>query len=162
MTGPLPQLRGFPSAREESKAALDTIRGWLAKGVQPNDIALFARTKRALEAIEASLREAGLDAHRLVDREDPATNALRLGTMHRAKGLEFKAVIIAGCGEGQVPNAPVLGACTDPQDREDAEARERHLLYVAMTRARDELAVFWTGAPSPFLKPLLATRGASA
>jgi superfamily I DNA/RNA helicase len=50
----------------------------------------------------------------------------------------------------------VLRRFDDPADREAARAQERSLLYVSMTRARDEAYVTWTGRPSPFLKDLLA------
>jgi superfamily I DNA/RNA helicase len=40
--------------------------------------------------------------------------------------------------------------------------QERRLLYVAMTRARDELAVSWSGEPSPFLSGLLSQSQATA
>lgn len=73
--------------------------------------------------------------------------------MHRAKGLEFKAVLVHDASASTLPSAGALNACEDPQDREDVLERERNLLYVA-TRARDRLAITWTGTPSPFLQPL--------
>ena len=81
--------------------------------------------------------------------------SLHLGTMHRAKGLEFKAVLAVSCSEGVIPNPRTLSSYGDPVDREDAEARERRLLYVVMTRARDELVVTWVGRPSPLLAKVL-------
>jgi superfamily I DNA/RNA helicase len=78
--------------------------------------------------------------------------------MHRAKGLEFKAVLLLGCSASHIPSPKVLEALTDPQDRENAEASERRLLYVAMTRARDELHLSWSGKPSSFLAALQETR----
>ncbi len=54
-----------------------------------------------------------------------------------------------------LPARGALNAAADPADREAVLARERQLLYVAMTRARDLLRVTWAGAPSPFLAPLI-------
>ncbi|MEX1361538.1 MAG: ATP-dependent helicase [Nannocystaceae bacterium] len=159
LRGPAPSLRGWPSSGEEQAGAVETIQRWRAEGLQPEAIAVFARTKRVLEELEKGLRGAGVAAHRLSDEQRPAKGSVRLGTMHRAKGLEFKAVLLVGCDAGQLPNEGVLRHLSDPQDREHAEARERRLLYVAMTRARDELAVSWSGAPSPFLAELVESSG---
>ena len=64
---------------------------------------------------------------------------------------------MAGCHDTQLPNRAVISNIDDPQDKEEAIARERRLLYVAMTRARDELLVTWTGTPSRFLGRLTET-----
>ena len=72
--------------------------------------------------------------------------------MHRVKGLEFRCVAVAGVGAGQLP----LGSATVPASDDAAThrldvQRERCLLFVACTRARERLAVSWHGEPSPFL-----------
>lgn len=73
------------------------------------------------------------------------------------KGLEFPRVAIVDVDDRTVPSAAGL---TDPNDdpaRAEADLkRELCLLYVAATRARDELRVSWAGKPSRFLGPLLA------
>ena len=84
-----------------------------------------------------------------------AAGSVHLGSMHRAKGLEFKAVFVLACGDTELPNPKVLRHEEDPQDREATVERERRLLYVAMTRARDELSLSWTGQASRFLEPLV-------
>ena len=74
--------------------------------------------------------------------------AVALMTLHAAKGLEFPAVFLAGVREGVLP-----------LERPDADREEeRRLLYVGMTRARDELIVTYSGQPSPFLADLPARR----
>jgi superfamily I DNA/RNA helicase len=78
--------------------------------------------------------------------------AVRVGTMHGMKGLEFQAVGVIGVAEGTVP-AP--SALTDVADDPVAYAqdlqRERCLLFVALTRARDYLYISYSGSPSAFL-----------
>ena len=71
--------------------------------------------------------------------------------MHRAKGLEFKVVFAYDCSEGVVPYMATLRRCKDPADYDAARAREQQLLYVTLTRARDEVFITWAGLPSPFL-----------
>jgi superfamily I DNA/RNA helicase len=74
-----------------------------------------------------------------------------LGTMHRAKGLEFKCVFVIDVSDNYLPSASVLSKKTDAQLREDFIEQERQLLYVSITRARDVTFVTWTGTPSRFL-----------
>jgi superfamily I DNA/RNA helicase len=79
-------------------------------------------------------------------------DAIRVGTMHGMKGLEFQAVAVIGVSEGAVP-APsaVTSASEDPLAHALDLQRERCVLFVACTRARDHLYVSYSGTPSPFL-----------
>ncbi|MCX4239769.1 3'-5' exonuclease [Paraliomyxa miuraensis] len=154
LRGPTPVLQGYANVTQEHLGAVERVRAWISEGLQPEELAVFARTKRVLDEVDAALHEAGVPTRRLADDERPPRGVVRLGTMHRAKGLEFKAVLLVGCTRGQVPSEGLLRHLGDPQDREQAEDRERRLLYVAMTRARDELMLSWAGAPSPFLDGL--------
>ncbi len=158
LRGPTPRLNSYRATSEEIAAGVSEIRRWLGDGLASEAIAVFARTgKRASEMAEA-LRGADIPCRRLADKESPAAGCVQVGTMHRAKGLEFKAVLILGCSDAELPSPAALRAAHDPLDREAAEARERRLLYVAMTRARDELTVSWSGKPSRFLAELLADK----
>ena len=78
--------------------------------------------------------------------------AVRAGTMHGMKGLEFQAVAVIGAEQGQVP---ALAAVTAEDEDAVAHAqdlqRERCVLFVACTRARDHLYVSYAGEPSVFL-----------
>ncbi len=155
LRGPEPSLQGFSSLNGEASHAVEAVRAWLNDGLEPEEIGIFARTARLIERIAEALAGAGLNAHRLKDEGGASQPGIHLGTMHRAKGLEFKAVLAVSCSQGVIPNPRTLSSYGDPVDREEAEARERHLLYVVMTRARDELSVTWVGHPSPLLKEVL-------
>lgn len=81
---------------------------------------------------------------------DPNFDALRLTTVHQAKGLEFPIVFIIGLAEGLFPNKHAM--------EEDNLDEERRLFYVAITRAKDELYLSYPminehGGPSMRLKP---------
>ena len=78
-----------------------------------------------------------------------ASGAVRLMTLHGAKGLEFPAVFLAGLSAGAMP----LESPGRPADAEE----ERRLFFVGLTRAREELIL--TAAPefSPFLRELPET-----
>lgn len=74
-----------------------------------------------------------------------------VGTMHEAKGLEFRAVVVMACDDEVIPSQERIAAVADAADLEDVYDTERHLLYVACTRARDELLVTGVDPASEFL-----------
>ncbi len=71
--------------------------------------------------------------------------------MHRAKGLEFRAVVVACCDDEVLPLQERIESVTDESDLEEVYNTERHLLYVACTRARDHLLVTAVVPGSEFL-----------
>ena len=73
--------------------------------------------------------------------------------MHRVKGLEFPVMILAGLNARTMP-LRVASPGDDPAALADHEERERSLLFVAATRARDRLIVTAHGTPSPFLEAM--------
>ncbi|MFN8176412.1 MAG: 3'-5' exonuclease [bacterium] len=159
LQGPQPTFVGAASAADEARATVDQIRDWLGSGIAASEMAVFARTGRRLDDVAKLLKENQIASHRLSNDETPPFGSVRLGTMHRAKGLEFKAVQVIDCSARALPHPKALQNLEDPTDRKDAEDRERRLLYVAMTRARDELTVRWSGPPSPFLETILTHEG---
>jgi len=155
LRGLKPEMHGFDDAGAETAWALERIRRWIDEGFAPHEIGVFARVGRALHPLESALADADIQSHRLA-RDVGTTHAgVQLGTMHRAKGLEFKAVMALDCRSETLPHPQALRGLDDPKDRRDATDRERRLLYVVMTRAREELVVAWSGNPSEFLAPLL-------
>ncbi|MGW1974323.1 UvrD-helicase domain-containing protein [Streptomyces sp. NPDC001889] len=79
-------------------------------------------------------------------------DAVRIGTMYRFKGLEFQRVFLTSVGEGQVPHQRIEQyRLANPDRYRQEEQRARSLVFVAATRARDELVVTWSGRASRFL-----------
>ena len=74
--------------------------------------------------------------------------------MHLAKGLEFRAVAVMGCGDEVIPSQDRIETVSDEADLAEVYDTERHLLYVACTRARDHLLVSSGDVPSEFLEDL--------
>lgn len=153
--GPEPTLHACASADDEATWIAERSAELVANGVKPAEIAVFVRTNKQLDRITNALKAAGLAAFVLTNDSTERPEAIHLGSMHRAKGLEFRAVFAAGCTDHYLPMRSVLRRVTDPADRDEAQERERNLLYVSMTRARELLHVTWYGTPSPFLAPLL-------
>ena len=74
--------------------------------------------------------------------------------MHLAKGLEFRAVAVAACDDEVLPWQTRIENVGDQADLDEVYATERHLLYVACTRARDHLLVTGVDPASEFLDDL--------
>jgi superfamily I DNA/RNA helicase len=105
---------------------------------------------------EPALEAAGVKGQLLNDDDPADEDRVSIGTMHRAKGLEFKAVAIVGCDLGLLPLRSVLDGFTDPVERELFVEQERNLLYVALTRARESVLVSHTGRSSALLDKVSA------
>lgn len=154
LKGPEPCTRAFLTRKQEQEFILEKIRQLHQEGLAFEEIAVFNRTHKRLKFLESALQEAHIPWHSL-QTGGVTEGAVNLGTMHRAKGLEFKAVFVAHVSDDQMPLASVIAKVRDSQLRQDWLERERQLLYVSLTRARDEVYVTWTGEPSRFLEEVL-------
>ncbi|WP_336249126.1 3'-5' exonuclease [Stomatohabitans albus] len=145
-SGPVPVFKSVDSREQEVEEVVAAIQGWLAPlgkenapGVAPETIGVLVHDQRSRDRMVEALALNDIPA-RSVDRERPQPGQVPVMTMHRAKGLEFSKVVIAGHGiwpgyfKERIKN-------WDTSLQADADLRERSLLYVAMTRARDELVV---------------------
>nr|WP_218908863.1 UvrD-helicase domain-containing protein [Nocardiopsis sinuspersici] len=155
MRGAEPVLSGFTTWEAELRHLTETVRSWTEADVLPAEIGVAARSNRIVEQVVSALEAAGLPARALA-KGSVGGEAVAVGTMHRMKGLEFRCLAVVGAGGDQLPAPRSL----TPED-EDPGAhardllRERSLLFVACTRAREQLNVSWHKAPSPFLEALL-------
>ena len=155
--GPDPDRRQFRTRDEEHRELVDQVREWSAHGLSyvDADIGVFVRTRGLADQIAKKLTDTGIEVLRLRRNTNLDRPGVRVGTMHRAKGLEFKAVWVAGVEAGLLPLSKALEAAVDQRGRDDAISLERSLLYVAMTRARHRLTLSWSGRPSEFLSRIL-------
>jgi superfamily I DNA/RNA helicase len=149
--GPRPTVFGGKSAKEQLDALGAQVRSWVEQGVDGEAIGVTARANPSLDAIELALRNAGIPSTRL-GQTVPADLGVRIGTMHRFKGLEFRCVAVVNCDDDGVPaHWDLTDRNADPVQHSIDLQRERCLLYVACTRAREDLWVGWSGKPSRFL-----------
>ncbi len=155
LSGPVPVVRLFGTRPAERDFLARTLKE-LISDRRPEDICLVARTlKMVAEEYQPLLKTAGIP-HVVLDRGgDRGAAGVRLATMHRVKGLEFPVMILAGVNAGVMPMRRAGVAADDPIERAEHEEKERSLLYVAATRARDRLIVTCHGLPSPFLSGLV-------
>lgn len=152
--GPPPEVEVLESQEAESIRVGEWVRGRLAEGIQPEEIALFVRDTTHLARAEAALRHAGVAGVELDGRRGPQRGTIALSTMHFAKGMEFRAVAVMACDDEVIPLQSRIEQVSDPSDLEEVYRTERHLLYVACTRARDHLLVTGSAPASEFLDDL--------
>jgi superfamily I DNA/RNA helicase len=110
----------------------------------------MAELDRALVALEKSR----LSFTVLDDKVETTYGHVSICTMHLAKGLEFRAVVVMGCDDEIIPLQQRIETAADESDLEEVYNTERHLLYVACTRARDQLLVTGVEPASEFLDDL--------
>lgn len=136
-TGPAVEKHPGP---QEDASVVEVVGAWHSEGLGWGEIAVVAPTGVIVERLAGVLRERGVPA-RIQDRSavDEAVDEVHVMTMHRAKGLEFRGVVIAGIGAAQFARQG------DPQ-------RWRNLLYVAGSRARERLALVWSGELTPLVR----------
>ncbi|MEV1328530.1 UvrD-helicase domain-containing protein [Micromonospora costi] len=155
--GKRPHAAGYPTSQAEVMALVERVGEWLEQGVQPSEIAVCARFNTALRTVCDELASAGIPSVWVRDQPGPDVDGVRLATMHAMKGLEFRCVAVVGANARAVPFAKeVTPVEVDPIQHESDLLRERCLLFVASTRAREALHVSWSGAPSPFLSVVAA------
>jgi len=153
--GPDPSVRPFDSEGEEVEAVAAWLASMAAQGVAPHEVGVFVRSEAELERAVAAVSRAGLQ-YRVLDRDGGAVNGdhVSISTMHHAKGLEFRAVVVMACDDEVLPLQERIETVADDADLEEVYNTERHLLYVACTRARDHLLVTSGDLPSEFLDDL--------
>jgi len=96
----------------------------------------------------------GLQVIELEEDAETQEGAVSILTMHLAKGLEFRAVAVMACDDEILPLQDRIASVGDDADLEEVYNTERHLLYVACTRARDYLMVSGVKPASEFLDDL--------
>ena len=149
--GPPPTIRSLKSESEEIKAVGNWLRDQARAGVLPHEFAVFVRSEAQLDRARATANEAGM-AFKVLDRRVETTSGhLSIGTMHLAKGLEFRAVAVMACDDEDIPLQERIETVGDDADLQEVYDTERHLLYVACTRARDHLLVSGVTPVSEFL-----------
>lgn len=159
--GPAPTVSLFALADAERAAVVDWIRARVAGGCKAEEIAIFVRSNAQLARARAAVKAAGQRAYELDEKSDAEPGSVTVSTMHLAKGHEFRAVAVMCCDEDVLPLAERINSAADEGELEEVYNTERHLLYVACTRARDWLLVTGVRPGSEFLADL-AGSGATA
>jgi superfamily I DNA/RNA helicase len=149
--GARPQTCGTSSKAEEIAGLIAKIGEWVKTDVAPHEIGVAVRFVQLGKDIAQALERAGLPAT-VLGTSSVTGDGVRIGTMHRMKGLEFRCMAVVGVNDGVVPmRSAVTAEEVDAQQHREDLLSELSLLFVACTRAREALRISWHGNPSPFL-----------
>ena len=123
-------------------------------GIPPNEIGVFVRDRSYLPRARQVLAVLGRDGETLSGDEEHLSKRIALGTMHLAKGLVYRAVVVMACDDEALPLQSRIEDVVDEAELDEVYATERHLFYVACTRARVHLLVSGIRPVSEFLEGL--------
>jgi superfamily I DNA/RNA helicase len=152
--GPDPLVKKHADAKSEIASVAQWISEALAAGISPFEIGIFVRSRNQIDCARAAVHAAGHDALELSERGDDPGDRISIGTMHLAKGLEFKAVAVMACDDDVLPLQSRIESVAHEVELDDVYETERQLLYVACTRARDRLLITAINPASEFLNDL--------
>lgn len=154
LSGGLPALHQHVDWEAEREGVAALIAGW--DEIPLEQIGICVPTNAMAQEAAYSLAQFGIRAIEIGPDGPRGDEGVHIGTMFRFKGLEYQRMIIAGASQGLVPRSDILRLRSVDALRHRREMqRARSLLFVAATRARDSLDIFWHGTPSQFLQPLL-------
>lgn len=152
--GPPPEIRTLESESAESESVAEWMKDQTLAGVLPHEFGVFVRSEGQIDRARAAVEGADLPFKILDDDVATSSGHVSISTMHLAKGLEFRAVVVMACDDEVIPLQERIETVGDDADLQEVYDTERHLLYVACTRARDYLLVTSVAPASEFLDDL--------
>lgn len=154
--GPPPEITIHDDVDDEIQFVSQWIANRMTAGIQPEEIGVFVRSEEQIERAIAAIHESGAQPICLDDSIASLDGCVGVSTMHLAKGLEFRAVVVMACDDEVLPLQERIESISDEADLEEVYNTERHLLYVACTRARDHLLISGIDPASEFLDDLVS------
>ena len=152
--GPVPIILSLKSELDE----INAVGEWLMKrhneGLHPHEIGIFIRSTAQISRAKFAAEKAGLPYKILDEHVDTVSGFASIGTMNLVKGLEFRAVAVMACDNEIIPLQDRIENVSDESDLQEVYDTERHLLYVACTRARDNLIISSVYPGSEYLDDL--------
>ncbi|WP_051121916.1 UvrD-helicase domain-containing protein [Nocardia sp. 348MFTsu5.1] len=143
-----PTVREFDSTTAEFDYMAETVALWIESDIEPRQLAIAVRERAQIVKVIEAMSARDIKARKLAD----LTTAVAVATMHSLKGLEFRCLAVVGVDATRMPlQASITPESEDKQTHAFDMQRERQLLFVACTRAREDLVVTWTGERSPFI-----------
>lgn len=151
--GEKPVVENFNNANDEFDFIFDEVKKLKENGVALTDICVVARTKKLVDDYIALFTRVGIRSYAIKRNkvDDRSFDGLRVATMHRVKGLEFKYVFIAAVNNRIIPLPSAINK-TDAVSEAESITSEKCLLYVAMTRAQKGVYITSYGRKSEFLE----------
>ncbi len=151
--GEVPVVKGFETFEDELKFLKQTITHIQSADHSLAGVCLTFRTKALMQKFETALQSLGLPVKQIRKNQpdNPLEDGIRMGTMHRVKGLQFNYMFLPSLNADVLPFSPGLEHCADDTAQDLFITGERCLLHVAATRAKKQVFASYHGKPSPFL-----------
>lgn len=149
--GPAPAIKTFTTQADEIAGVSRWIIERSNDGVLPHEFGIFVRSPAEIDRAISAVKQTGNPYKVLDDNVETTSGSISISTMHLAKGLEFRAVAVMACDDEVIPLQERIESVGDDADLQEVYDTERHLLYVACTRARDQLLVTSVEPASEFL-----------
>ena len=142
------ELHVLRSPAEELELLAALVEERIAAGTDPGDIAVLVDVNRKGDDATRTLSAAGIKTTPLERYEGEHADGVLVGTLKRAKGLEFKEVFIPGLAAAEWPSRWFVPPDLPEEQRQERVALQRRTLFVGMTRGRDRLTLLSGGAPA--------------
>lgn len=152
--GQPPAVRALKTEAEEIGFVASWVAEKLGAGLLPHEVGVFVRSTAQLQRAQEAVSAAGCQYKILDEHVELSNGYVSIVTMHLAKGLEFRAVVVMACDDEVIPLQERIETVGDEADLQEVYESERHLLYVACTRARDLLLITGVSPVSEFLHDL--------
>lgn len=152
--GPNPAVRLAEDQASEAKQVAEWLQDLVDDGLPREEIGIFVRSDRELSRARDVANAIGGGILELSERVEDRSGRVSVGTMHLAKGLEFKAVVVMACDDELLPLHSRIEAVADEAELDEVYETERHLLYVACTRAREHLLITGVSPGSEYVEDL--------
>lgn len=157
--GPEPNIRVFDDPNQEIENLAQWVTEQITDKTEPEEIGIFVRSIDELSRARQVVNRASQTPLELSDRVEERNGRISIGTMHLAKGLEFKAVAVIACDDDVLPLQVRMETVADETELDEVYETERHLFYVACTRAREQLIVSGVEPASEFFADLKMNEG---
>ena len=152
--GPIPQIKSFSNKNDEIESLIDWVKSKINEGIDLHEIIILSREVNDLKPFSRKLKENDISCWELDASSNFLYNEVGMASVRRVKGLEYRCVAIVNCNDDQFPLEKELAKIGDINDEDDFLIKEINLLYVAMTRARDNLYISYSNSPSMYLETI--------
>lgn len=156
--GPKPKVIECSDQTREIEQVASQLETAIELGIEASEIGIFARSSEHLSRCRQAVAKAGLESRQLSERAEDVKDSVSIGVMHLAKGLEFKMVLVMAAEDEALPLQSRVDDATDEDELKEVFDTERHLFYVACTRARDQLLISGVKPISDFVSDLKLPR----
>lgn len=150
-----PEVNTSDNVHQETEEVAAWVQKIIDDGINPEEIGIFVRSNNELPRAREVVKLAGQTPLELSNRVEDRDGRISVGTMHLAKGLEFQAVVVMACDDDILSSQARIETVADEDELDEVYETERHLFYVACTRARDRLLISGVKPESEFIEDFL-------